>query len=214
MVHDTQCLSIFGRHNDAARVAVYAVDKRRGERIFRFRIILPVFVKIVLHARDERIKMIVLVRVHDEPRLFIEDHDVLVFIDDVELQRGFQKIVFLRRLREELVFQVHRQHVALLQSRGNLAALAVYLDVLFADSLIQHRLRQVRVCFCEEFIDALVGVVLSDGDLFQVVLPFRRSVKKKRGSETTMPMPSAMAMAILMVSTPLDIASTLLFMKM
>ena len=193
---------VFRGHHDAAGVAVDAVDQRRRKRVFLLGVVFAAVVEVVLHAGDQRIEVVVFVRVHDQARLLVENHDVLVLVKHADFGRGLQEVVRLRRLREEFVLQVHRQHVAGLQARGDLAALSVQLDVLFADRLVEHGLRQVRVGFGQKFVDALVSVVRHDGNLFQAAFPFlcvRPSVKKNGGRETTMPIAMAIAIAILIV---------------
>ena len=216
LVHDAQRFRVFRGHHDATGVAVDAVDQRRRKRIFLLGVVFAAVVEVVLHAGDQRIEVVVFVRVHDQARFLVEDHDVLVLVKHADFGRGLQEVVRLRRLREEFVLQVHRQHVAGLQACGDLAALSVQLDVLFADRLVEHGLRQVRVGFGQKFVDALVSVVRHDGNLFQAAFPFlcvRPSVKKNGGRETTMPIAMAIAIAILIVSMPVASAAALSFMK-
>ena len=56
----------------AAGVPVNAVYQRRGKGVLRFRVVFAFVVQIVLHPGNEGIKVVVFVRVDDQPRLFIQ----------------------------------------------------------------------------------------------------------------------------------------------
>ena len=113
---------------------------------------------------NQCVDLLRLVRVDDQPRPLVEEHQVLVLIDDVEarLPQREEEVVLLR-LGEEFVVDIQLQHVARLQALVALGAGTVHLDALDADILLQQRGRQKRQRFGHKTVQPLPGVVFSDG---------------------------------------------------
>ena len=162
-VEDPQAFGVFRGDDDAARVAVDAVDKGRRKSLLRFGVIFALVIEVVLHPRDERIKVIALVGMDDHPGLFVEQQNIFVLIDDLELRRRLEELVVLfLALLKELVFDIEGQHVALLQHDVDIALFAVALDALLADVHVHHRLRHGFEALLQKFIQTLTRVVFSD----------------------------------------------------
>ena len=84
-VQDAQRLGVLRRDDDAARVAVDAVAQRGSKDIFLARLPLALLVEIGKQMVDERIDLLPLVGVNDEPGWLVEQQNVLILVKDVQL---------------------------------------------------------------------------------------------------------------------------------
>ena len=66
-----------------------AVYQRRGKGGLVLRLEFSFSIEIMLNPRDQRIKMVVFVGVNNQPRLFVQQHQIFVFVEDVELAWRF-----------------------------------------------------------------------------------------------------------------------------
>ncbi len=85
MVENAQCVGVFGGYDNSACVAVNAVNERRSEGKFAFRLIFSFFKKITLDSCYERVDILAVVRVREQTGLFVEKKNVFVLIDDIKL---------------------------------------------------------------------------------------------------------------------------------
>lgn len=211
LIQNPQCFGIFSGHDNSAGVPVNSVDQGRGKGIFLLGVIFPLVIQVMADPSDEGVKVVMLVRMNDEARLLVQDHNIFVFVKEIEFIGSLEKILFPLFFLEKFLFQVQGYHIPFLQPGGNLATLAVNLDILFSDTFVKHGLRQVGIGFGEELVHTLAGVVFLDGylpqghreDSFQGWRLERWKLKRQAGRESTMPIPKAMATAILIVSKPL-----------
>ena len=101
---------------------------------------------------------------------FVEQHYILVFVDDREIRRSVHEIVSVEPLLEKFVVYVHIHFVALFKARGYFAPFAVELYALESDVFVHQRIRKIRNGLFYEFVNALIGVVFPYSKTFQ--LPF------------------------------------------
>ena len=107
--------------------------------------------------------MIAAVLMDNDARLFVDQQDVFILIDDIEPRGCLEKLILLFRLRvKEFVTNEKGQHIALLQLVGDIAFFAVALDALLADVHIHHRLGHGGKALLQKLIQALTRVVLFD----------------------------------------------------
>ena len=107
LVKDAQGLGVLGGHDDAAGVAVDAVAEGRSKGVLVPGVPLLLLVEIGLNMGDEGVHLFVLVRVAQQARPFVEQHQVFILIDDVQVGlEDAQKGVLLPGLLEELVVDV------------------------------------------------------------------------------------------------------------
>ena len=85
LVENAQRLCRLCGDDDAAGVAVNAVDERGREGRFLIGIIRALFIEIPLDAGDERINKFTVIRMTKQPRLFVQQQHIVVFIENVEL---------------------------------------------------------------------------------------------------------------------------------
>ena len=78
LIDDAQGLGIFGGDDDASGVAVDAVAQGRGKGV------LPLLVKVRLDVIDEGVDLLRLVGVDHQPRPFVQQHQVLILIYDIQ----------------------------------------------------------------------------------------------------------------------------------
>ena len=123
-------------------------------------------------AVDEGIRGVVIVLVNHQPRLFIDQQDVLVLVDDVQLVWNLQKDKVLSALAEKFVVEVKLNQVTLLQAVLRLAAFFVELDALEAERFIEQIIRESGDGFFDKFADPLSGVVSIDDKGFHKKAPF------------------------------------------
>ena len=89
---------------------------------------------------DERIDLLPLVGVNDEPGWLVEQQNVLILVKDVQLWICDGEVdVLLARRFKELVVEVKLEPVALAQAVVALGAGSVDLDALEADVLLRQR---------------------------------------------------------------------------
>ncbi len=170
-VQNPQGRGVFGGDHDAAGVAVNPVDQRRGKAVFPGGIVFSLLIEVPLDARNQGIPVFLVVRVDQQPDLFIQQKDVFVLINDIQLPGSAQKVVSGGFLRQEFILYIQGHDIPLRQAGGNLAALSVELDILGADAFIHHGNRQVPEFFGQEFIQPLPGVIRLDGDGFHKIPP-------------------------------------------
>ena len=98
---------VLGGHDDAAGVPVDAVAQGGGEGMLVPGVPLPLLIEIGLDVGDEGVHLLVFVRVAEQAGGFVQQHQVLVLVDD--LQPGLEhreKGVVLPGLVKELVVDV------------------------------------------------------------------------------------------------------------
>ena len=167
-VQDAQCLGVLRRDDDAARVAVDAVAQRGSKDIFLARLPLALLVEIGKQMVDERIDLLPLVGVNDEPGWLVEQQNVLILVKDVQLWICDGEVdVLLARRFKELVVEVKLEPVAL-------GAGSVDLDALEADVLLRQRGGQQGNGLEQKAVEPLVGVIFMDGKLSHNAAPFTR----------------------------------------
>ena len=137
LVEHPQSHRRLGGNDDAAGVAVDAVDQRRRKALLVGGVVFPLFVQIALDAEDEGVGVFVVVGVHQQTRLFVQQQHVLVLVDDVQLPGGVHKLVGGGRNLQRVVRQEQIDLISFLQAVGGLAPLAVEANILFADGLVQ-----------------------------------------------------------------------------
>ena len=177
LVQHTERLRVLRRQDDAAGVAVDAVDEGRCEGLLRLRVVLPFFIEVPLDPADERVHVLPVVRVCQKAHRFVEDQNVLIFKEDVQVRPRMQEVVGRLRLFKELVIDVQVQYIALGQAGGDLRPFAVDLDAFLSDVFIEKGLRQVRQVLREELVEALPRVILPYCQLFHSVIPSHGSVR-------------------------------------
>ena len=119
---------------------------------------------------DEGVDLLGIVGVDDQPRLLVEEQDVLVLVDDVEMGRQLHERLLDGGVGEEFLREEELYGVALLEDIADLGALAVDLDLLGADGFVHERLGQGLDGFREEFVEALARVVGFDGESTHLIL--------------------------------------------
>ena len=124
LVHDSQGFRILCGHDYSACVAVDSVYERGRKRVFVGRIIFA------------------LVGVRKKSDFFVEQHYILVFVDDREIRRSVHEIVSVEPLLEKFVVYVHIHFVALFKTRGYFAPFAVELYALESDVFVHQRIRK------------------------------------------------------------------------
>lgn len=108
LVENPQRLGVFGGDDDAPPgIAVDAVAKRRGKRVFPFGIPLPFLVKICLDMIDEGVDLFLFIGVDHQALALVYQQQVFILIYDVQL-RGKQREehVFLRGLVKKLIIDI------------------------------------------------------------------------------------------------------------
>ena len=127
------------------------------------------------HVVDERIDLLPLVGVNDEPSWLVEQQNVLVLVKDVQLWicDGEVDILLARRFKE-LVVEVKLEPVALAQAVVALGAGSVDLDALEADVLLRQRGGQQGNGLEQKAVETLVSVIFMDGELSHGAAPFAR----------------------------------------
>ena len=174
-VQDAQRLGVFCRDDDAARVAVDAVAQRGSKDIFLARLPLALLVEIGKQMVDERIDLLPLVGVNDEPGWLVEQQNVLILVKDVQLWICDGEVdVLLARRFKELVVEVKLEPVALAQAVVALGAGSVDLDALEADVLLRQRGGQQGNGLEQKAVEPLISVIFLDGKLSHNAAPFTR----------------------------------------
>ena len=98
--------------------------------------------------------------VAEDAGLLVRQEDVLVLVDDAEPGRAHLEVrILLPGLLKKLVVDIELQQVPQLQAGVPLGALAVHLDALETDVLLQQALRQQGHRFSHEAVQPLAGVV-------------------------------------------------------
>ena len=167
VVEDAQRLGVLGGDDDAAGVAVDAVAQRGGEGVFLARPPFALLGEVGLDVGDERVVVPDARAVAQHARLFVGKEDVLVLVNDRKARRADLEVgVFLARLFKEFIVDIKLQHVAFVQVRIPFGALAVELDALEADVLLQQRFRQQGNGFPDKAVEPLAGVVFLYNQLF------------------------------------------------
>ena len=167
LVHYAQRLGVLGRYDYAACVAVYAVAQRRGEGVLLTRPPIAALVRMGLDVGNERVVVPLARAVAEYARGLVAQYYIPVLIDDVELRHAdLQVRIVLAGDLKELVVYIQAEHVALIQARVPLCALAVELYPLQTDILLQQALGQERHRLANEAVQPLVCVVFSNHYLF------------------------------------------------
>ena len=124
---------------------------------------------------DERIDLLPLVGVNDEPGWLVEQQNVLILVKDVQLWICDGEVdVLLARRFKEFVVDVELELVALAQTAVSFGARAVDLDALEADVLLRQRGGQQGNGLEQKAVEPLVGVIFLDGKLSHNAAPFAR----------------------------------------
>ena len=84
LIDDAQGLGIFGGDDEASGVAVDAVAQGRGKGVLPPGVPLPFLVKVRLDVIDEGVDLLRLVGVDHQPRPFVQQHQVLILIYDIQ----------------------------------------------------------------------------------------------------------------------------------
>ena len=107
LVEDAQRLGIFCRNDDAAGVAVDAVAERRGEGVFFLGLPFTLLRHVRLNIRDKRVIIPSTGAVAQHARLFVQQQDVFILVDDRQPRGADLEIgVLLTRLFKELVVYI------------------------------------------------------------------------------------------------------------
>ena len=111
----------------------------------------------------------------DHARRLVEQHEVLVLVNDVQAGRGDGEIdVLLVRRFKKLVVDVELQRIAFAQTVVPLGARAVDLDALEADVLLRERGGQQGNGLEQKAVEPLAGVIFVDDELSHGAAPFAR----------------------------------------
>ena len=125
LVENAQGGGVFGGNDNAACVAVDAVDECGHKAVFVLRVIFPFFKQIALHAENEGVTVFVLIRMHQKPRGLVQKQEVVVLIQNGQLLAGSHKIRRRGCFVQHVVFQINRDDIPRTDAGGDLTALAV-----------------------------------------------------------------------------------------
>ena len=164
LVQDPQGLGGLRRDDDAAGVAVDAVAQGGGEGVLRPGVPFALCVEIGLDVVDEGLAVLrTVVGVDRQTGALVRQEDVGVLIYNIQFRRADLQIRVLRlRGVEKFVGDVELDRIALAEPVVPLGPLAVALDALEADVLLQQRLRQQRHRLAHKAVQALIRVVFPD----------------------------------------------------
>ena len=126
-VHRAQRLLVLGEDDDAAGEAVDAVAQRRGEAA-RLRLPLALLVEVGLRIGQQRMHLLALGGVADQPGTLVEQHDVRILVEDRQLRADLriERVLALRR-GEPFVLHIQVDALALAEHRVLVPAPAVHL---------------------------------------------------------------------------------------
>ena len=155
---------VFGRDDDAARIAVDPVAEGGRKAVLPGGVVLALLVEVVEDAVDQRVRLAALVLVDEQAGALVREEDVFILVEDVDRGRDGEEGGRAGRAAEKLVVQVEGKPVSLAQTGGDLAPLAVELDPLGADGFIEQGLGQQRDRLGHELVHALARVVLIDDE--------------------------------------------------
>ena len=116
VVENAQGRGGFGGDDDAAGVPVDPVDQGGGEAVFRRRVVFPFFIEIPLYPKQEGVAVFLFVRMHQQAGFFVQQQQIVVFIDNIQLPGCRQKVINRRRFFQKFVFQIQGKHITGLQT--------------------------------------------------------------------------------------------------
>ena len=122
---------------------------------------------------DERVDLFALVRMDDLSDRLVEQHDVIVLVDDAELRRRDGEInVFLARRFKKLVVDIALKQIAfaeLLLARG---ARTVALDALETDVFLRQRRRKQGNGLAQKAVEPLTCIIFADAKFAHTTVSF------------------------------------------
>ena len=126
-IHRAQRLPVLGEDDDAAGKAVDAVAQRRGEAA-RLRLPLALLVEVGLRIGQQRMHLLALGGVADQPGPLVEQHDVRILVEDRQLRADLriERVLALRR-GEPFVLHIQVDALALREHCVLVSAPAVHL---------------------------------------------------------------------------------------
>ena len=140
-------------------VAVDAVAERRRERLLARRIVFAIAVEVGFDVTNQRVYLLVVVRMYDNTRLLVDEQYVLVSYTISRWGVRCVNAVSAASSAKKLVRDEQLDAVALAKHISDIGALSVDLDFLRAYEFVQERLRQRLHGFREEFVESLTRVV-------------------------------------------------------
>ena len=165
-VQNTQGGGVLGGDDDAARVAVDAVDEGGRETVFVLRHIFAFFKQIPLHAENEGVPIFVFIRMNQKSCGFVEEQEVVILIDNGKLPSRRHEIRRGGRLVQNIVFEVDGDNITGANAGRNLAALTVQFDVFGADTFIHEGWGEIAEGLCQQLVETLTGIVGIDDHCF------------------------------------------------
>ena len=122
-------------------------------------------IKVGLDVGDEGVDPLVFVRMDHHAGALIQEHQVFIFVDDVQLRlEDRQEGVFRGRGLKKLVIDIKLEQVPLLEAGVPLGTLAVELHPLDADVLLGQGGREDGEGLAQPPVQSLAGVILPDGE--------------------------------------------------
>ena len=126
LVHDPQGLGVLGGNDDAAGVPVDAVAQGGSKGVLPIGGPLLLLIKVGLDVGDEGVDPLVFVRMDHHAGALVQEHQVFIFVDDVQLRlEDRQEGVFRGRGLKKLVIDIKLEQVPLLEAGVPLGTLAV-----------------------------------------------------------------------------------------
>ena len=116
LIQDPQCFRRFGGYHNAAGIPIDAVDQRGCKARLPGRIVSPFFIEIPLYAKQEGVAVFLFVRMHQQAGFFVQQQQIVVFIDNIQLPGCRQKVINRRRFFQKFVFQIQGKHITGLQT--------------------------------------------------------------------------------------------------
>ena len=161
LVHHAERLRSLRGNHDAARIAVDAVAKRRGEALLGIGIVFAPLIEVGLDLRDQRIGAFMLILVHRNAGALVREQNIFILIKHREARMDRGEAMFGPRRAEELLGQKALHAVPLGEHLRCLRTLAVHLDLFESDGLVEQGSGQMQG-LRNKLVKPLPGIVFSD----------------------------------------------------
>jgi len=154
LVKDAQGLGVLGGHDDAAGVAVDAVAQGRSKGVLVPGIPLLLLVEVGLNVGDEGVHLFVLVRVAQQARPFVEQHQVFILIDDGSTDHTSSIIQSYNDKRVRLIQNSHNFIESL--NLGIENSLGKYMARMDGDDIMHIDRLKIQYAIMQEYPDVTV----------------------------------------------------------
>ena len=165
-IHLPQRIGRFGRHQQTACIAVQTVTDGRREALFIPWIICACRIEIMPQTADHTILHLCPVTLCAQTDRLVQDEHLRILIDDRQrlgnLQKGPVRLLLAQQLRR----QKQLDHISFAQPLIDGTALAVDLDLLVADGLVQRAFGKRREHLHQKTVGALSLVIVVDDNFF------------------------------------------------